>query len=56
MWIVVIFLLMPIVFAISNSFKTISDAMNNVFNLIPEKFTLENYKYVFEQIAQLAYL
>lgn len=50
MWIVVIFLLIPIVFAISNSFKTISDAMNNVFNLIPEEFTLKNYKYVFKRL------
>ncbi|HBM76395.1 MAG TPA: carbohydrate ABC transporter permease, partial [Clostridiaceae bacterium] len=25
-------------------------AMNNVFNLIPEKFTLENYKYVFKRL------
>ncbi len=50
MWIVVIFLLIPIVFAVSNSFKTISDAMNNVFNLIPEEFTLKNYKYVFKRL------
>ncbi|WP_213975435.1 carbohydrate ABC transporter permease [Tepidanaerobacter acetatoxydans] len=50
MWVIVIFLLIPIVFAISNSFKTISDSMNNAFNLIPKEFTLENYKYVFERL------
>lgn len=50
---VVVFLLMPIVFAISNSFKTISDSMNNVFNLIPKEFTLENYRYVFERLPFL---
>lgn len=40
----VIFLLAPIIYAISTSFKTLSDATNNVLSLIPEKFTLASYK------------
>ncbi|MDD3137675.1 MAG: carbohydrate ABC transporter permease [Lachnospiraceae bacterium] len=46
----VIILLFPILFAISNSFKTLSDAYKNVFELIPLHPTLENYKKVFENL------
>ena len=36
--------LTPILFAISNSFKTLQDAFNTVFELIPSNPTLENYR------------
>ena len=40
--VVVFLLLMPIVFAISNSFKTMQEAFNTVFQVIPLHPTLEN--------------
>lgn len=43
-------MLMPIVFAVSNSFKTLSDAYNTVFQVIPQNPTLENYIHVFEKL------
>lgn len=45
----VVLLLFPLVYAFSNSFKTLQDAFNNVFSLIPEEFTLDNYRHVFER-------
>ena len=39
--VVVFLLLMPIVFAISNSFKTMQEAFNTVFQVIPLHPTLE---------------
>jgi len=44
------FSLMPIVFAISNSFKELSEAYNNVFGLIPQRPTIGNYIQVFSQL------
>ena len=46
--VVVFLLLMPIVFAISNSFKTMQEAFNTVFQVIPLHPTLENYRHVFD--------
>ena len=43
-------MLMPIVFAVSNSFKTMQDAFNTVFELIPRSPTLDNYIHVFEKL------
>lgn len=50
------FSLMPIVFAVSSSFKELSEAYNNVFGLIPQRPTLSNYIQVFSQLpfAQIA--
>ena len=48
--VVVFLLLMPIVFAISNSFKTMQEAFNTVFQVIPLHPTLENYRHVFEKL------
>ncbi len=42
--------LMPIVFAISSSFKELSEAYSNVFGLIPEQPTLSNYLQVFSRL------
>lgn len=50
---VVFILLMPIVFAISNSFKTMQDAFNSVFAIIPVNPTIENYVHVFEKLPFL---
>ena len=47
---VVFLLLMPIVFAISNSFKTMQEAFNTVFQVIPLHPTLENYRHVFDKL------
>ena len=47
--VVVFLLLMPIVFAISNSFKTMQEAFNTVFQVIPLHPTLENYRHVFDK-------
>ena len=46
--VVVFLLLMPIVFAISNSFKTMQEAFNTVIQVIPLHPTLENYRHVFD--------
>ena len=48
--IIVFLLLMPIIFAVSNSFKTLTDAFNTVFQVIPLHPTLENYIHVFEKL------
>ncbi|MEN6414130.1 MAG: carbohydrate ABC transporter permease [Veillonellales bacterium] len=42
--------LLPIVFAISSSFKELSEAYNNVFGLIPHHPTIGNYLQVFSQL------
>lgn len=49
----VFFLLMPIAFALSNSFKTMQDAFNTVFQLIPARPTVENYVHVFSRLPFL---
>lgn len=46
-------MLFPIAFALSNSFKTMSDAFNTILELIPEHPTLENYRYVFQKLPFL---
>jgi len=48
--IIVFLLLMPIIFAVSNSFKTLTDAFNTVFQVIPLHPTLENYRHVFDKL------
>ena len=48
--VVVFLILMPIVFAISNSFKTMQEAFNTVFQVIPLHPTLENYRHVFDKL------
>jgi sn-glycerol 3-phosphate transport system permease protein len=48
--ILVIITLFPIVFALSNSFKTLQESFNSTLTLIPREFTFENYKYVFSRI------
>ncbi len=40
----------PILFAVSNSFKTMQDAFNSILSLIPPHPTLENYRYVFQKL------
>lgn len=47
---VVFLLIMPIIFAVSNSFKTLNEAFNTVFQIIPENPTLENYRHVFGRL------
>lgn len=42
--------LLPIAFAIANSFKELSEAYNNVFSLIPRQPTLNNYLLVFSRL------
>lgn len=44
---ITVVLLFPIVFAIANSFKTLEEATNHIWRMIPSNPTLENYKYVF---------
>lgn len=46
-------LLIPIAFAISGSFKTLSEAYNNVFGIIPKHPTLQNYIHVFTRLPLL---
>ncbi|MDR3355529.1 MAG: carbohydrate ABC transporter permease [Synergistaceae bacterium] len=43
-------LLFPLAFALSNSFKTLSDAYSSVGELIPSRPTLENYIHVFSRL------
>jgi len=40
----------PIFFAISNSFKTLSDAINSILDLIPRAPTLDNYLFLFTRL------
>lgn len=47
---IVFLLIMPIVFAMSNSLKTVQDAFNSVFEVIPRNPTIENYVYVFSRL------
>ena len=49
----VFLLLMPILFALSNSFKTMQDAFNTVFQIIPARPTLQNYIHVFSKLPFL---
>lgn len=46
----VLLLLYPLFYAIGTSFKTLSDATNNVLSLIPKEFSLEAYKTVFKSL------
>lgn len=46
----VILTLFPIVFAVCNSFKTNSEAINTVMSLIPKNPTMENYFHVFQKL------
>lgn len=46
----VILTLFPIVFAVCNSFKTNSEAINTVMSLIPKNPTMENYFHVFRKL------
>lgn len=50
---VTVLLIMPIVFALSNSFKTMEDAFNTVFQIIPARPTVENYIHVFSRLPFL---
>lgn len=50
---IVFLMLTPIVFAVSNSFKTLQDAYNHVFQVIPSRPTLENYIHVFQKLPFL---
>lgn len=47
---VVAILLFPIVFAVMNSFKNNTEAINKVMHLLPKEPTLENYIHVFEKL------
>lgn len=47
---VVFLLIMPIVFAVSSSFKTLQDAFSTVFQIIPARPTLDNYIHVFKRL------
>ncbi|MDD3368110.1 MAG: carbohydrate ABC transporter permease [Lachnospiraceae bacterium] len=47
---ITIVLLFPIIFAISNSFKTLEEATNHIWRFIPAAPTLENYRHVFERL------
>ena len=49
----VFLILMPIVFAVSNSFKTMQDAFNTVFQIIPARPTVQNYTHVFSKLPFL---
>lgn len=42
--------LMPIVFAVSTSFKELSEAYSNVLGIIPDKPTLSNYLRIFQEL------
>lgn len=48
--VIVFLMLIPIVFAISNSFKTLQDAYNTVFQVIPLSPTIQNYVHVFQKL------
>lgn len=49
----VLLLLFPIVFAVSNSFKSLEESYNNLLGLIPERPTLENYVTLFTTLPMI---
>lgn len=51
----IVFSLYPIVFGVSNSFKTLQDSYHTILQLIPRKPTLENFQYLSQAlpIAQI---
>lgn len=49
-WITIILLVFPIVFAIGMSFKPLKEAYHNTLNFLPIPFTFENYTMLFESI------
>ena len=46
----VVLMIFPIIFAISNSFKTMQESANNIMGLIPENPTLESFRYVAQRL------
>lgn len=46
----VLITIFPILFAISNSFKTLAEANNFMMRIIPQDFTLENFRYIFTKV------
>lgn len=46
----ILVILFPILFAVSNSFKTTSDAFNTILEMIPRHPTLDGYKAVFAKL------
>ena len=46
----VVLMIFPIIFAISNSFKTMQESTNNIMGLIPENPTLESFRYVAQRL------
>ncbi len=46
----VVLMIFPIIFAVSNSFKTLQESSNNIMGIIPENPTLESFKYVAERL------
>jgi sn-glycerol 3-phosphate transport system permease protein len=51
--VVIIVSMMPIVFAVSNSFKTLSEAYADSFDLIPDHPTVDNYLHVLKGLPFL---
>ena len=47
---IVAILLFPILFAVMNSFKDNTEAINNVLHLLPKTPTIQNYLHVFEKL------
>ena len=47
---IVAILLFPILFAVMNSFKDNTEAINNVLRLLPKTPTIQNYLHVFEKL------
>ena len=45
-----ILMIYPIIFAISNSFKTLQDAINSILDLIPSAPTIANYLFLFTRL------
>jgi len=45
-----IMMIYPILFAVSNSFKTLQDAINSILDLIPSAPTIENYLFLFTRL------
>lgn len=53
LFLIILLVLFPIVFAISNSFKSSQESFNNITSLIPRQPTLENYRYVADRLPIL---
>lgn len=53
---IVVVQMIPLIFMISTSFKSMDQIFNEPLSIIPSDITVENYKYIFENVDLLKYI